>query len=198
MEAFNERVARAARSQLEKELGVRDLSAVKDNLATLQQMKEAEEERKKQQMSELERAQTEANEAKQRATELEEARDAAQLKAHVTQLCAERGIRDVGYAEYKIMGKLAETPESEDLDEEKYLDELLQDERQRVALGVQNPAEPPPPPKAVDDPANTSPAAGGQHQQPKPPNAAPEGEKDAFAMTDEEWQAKRKALGIML
>lgn len=196
-EAFNERVARAARSHLQTELGM-PLDEVKAGLASLAASQKAEAERQQAELSELEKERTAREAAETAQCEAEEIRDQAVLDAHILGLCNERGVRDWQYAKYRILTKAGELPEGEDLDEAAYLDKLLTDGQARIAMGVD---QVPTAPQPVAAPASTTPAPGAPPGSPggpppqAPPNAQPAA-KTAFELTPEEWAAKRRALGV--
>jgi len=190
-DAFNDRVGRAVRAQIQKQYGMSpdELSGL---IETSNQQKQAEEERRQAEMTEVDRAKTAAAEAEQRARAAEEARDVAELNAHLSTIFSQRGIKNFDYAKFKVLQRLEELGEGEELDEGQYIDELLRDPSTAYSFGVT---------QSVTVPAGTSPAPGGPAGTPgappqaNPPNAAPE-TPDAFKMPADAWAAKQRALGL--
>lgn len=192
-EAFNDRVGRAARSTAQSELGM-PLDQAKVALEAWNKQQDAAKKAADAELSELERERAARTEAEAKVTAAEETAAEARLDAHVLQLCNERGIRDWQYAKFRITRKLDELPETEELDEAKFLDDLVADPQARVALGVGvAPAAP--------TPATTTPAGGAPPGTPGgppgqvPPNATPPA-ADAFGLDDDAWSKRKKALGI--
>ena len=72
-DALNKRMDRATRARLREEFGTDDPKVIKEKLAEFETLRKAEDERKKQAMTDLERAQTEAREWKTKADNLETA-----------------------------------------------------------------------------------------------------------------------------
>lgn len=190
---LNERMERARRALVKKELGVEDLEAAKAKLARLAELEKGEEDRKKAAMSEQERLQAELQTAKNEAANATADAERARLDLHLTRLFARHGVRNTDYATYRIMAKLNELPETEDLDEDAFVKELLASPSERVALGLDAPAAPPEPRKVEVPPTTTVPAG----TAPKPPAANPvQPPKTAMDMTPAEWAKHKAALGI--
>jgi hypothetical protein len=182
-EAFNQRVAQAARAQL-RELGV-DPDKAKDQLAELERLKAEAAERKKAELSASERAAQEAQEAKARAETAEAAAAAAREELEITRLAAEHGIRDVGYVTYRL--GLAK-PE----DRKAWLAEELKKPTERVRFGLEGtpaaPAAPPANSTTTTPNAVTPPADQSQNGRPAP--------KDTMSMTPAEYaEYKRQRYG---
>lgn len=196
-EAFQERVGRAARAQIKELFGL-DPEEAKARIARLDELEAEDKKRRDAELSELEKARLASEETAKKLAVLEAERDQLQFQAHITRLCATRGIRDVDYAQFRIMKQAEQATEEAPLDEEKYLDELLADPRHRVALGVEQPAaNGAPPPEPKPNPATTSPQGASPHQQPASDPAQPaSGPKSAFELSQSEWEARKRTLGI--
>jgi hypothetical protein len=189
---LNERMERAVRSFLKRELGAESADEIKAARGKLADLERAEEERRKAAMSEQEKLQAELAEARKAADAASAAAEQARVDLHLTRLFARHGVKNPDYATWRIMDKLNQLPESEELDEEAYLRELLSDQRERVALGVETPAEAAP--RKVEVPPTTTAPAG---SAPKPPPANPvQPPKTAMDMSPAEWARHKSALGI--
>jgi hypothetical protein len=189
-EQLKERMDRHTAAQLTK-LGIDPEQAKKDR-DELAKLKAAEEERKKAEMTELDRLKAEKAEADAKAEAAERAVAAAQDQAAIIRLCAENGVKDVAYAEYR----LKTIPEAERAGK---LAEWLKDdvEKARFAVGGAAPAKPPaqtttttpagaPPPAPAPGAAPGAPGGGGG-----PPA------KPVDDMTDAEYRAhKQSAHGL--
>lgn len=191
---LNERMERARRGLLKKEFGVDDPEALQAKLKRLTDLEKTEEDRKKAQMSAEEKLQADLATERGKREAAEKAAEAAKVDAHLTRLFASNGIKNVDYATFKVMNKLGSLPETEELDENAYLAELLKDPRERIALGLDVTPAPPADPTKVTVPPTTTVAPG---TAPTPPGANPAvPPKSAFDLDQQAW-AKRKAdLGI--
>lgn len=152
-DALNDRLKRAktkaskeAVSELLGELGFSSREELIDFRKSQEEKAKAEEEARRKEMTELEalRADLEAErkareENEVRASEEEQRREAAELKAHLNSVCASKGITNTSYAFFKIEEELMRLEDGEELDEVKFLDELLSDETQKIALGIRSP-----------------------------------------------------------
>lgn len=183
-DAFNKRMEREARKIL-KDAGIEgDPAAVKAAMDELAKLKAAQEEERKKQMSEADRLREERatfeNQAKASMSRAEE----AELKAHLYQVFAEKGIKNFDYALYKVTHKLGTLGENEELDERAFLDELLANATESAALGVAAAAAAAPAKTGATttDPSKTTavaPPAGGQGQP----------QTDPFTMKKDEFNA---------
>lgn len=191
-EDFNERLARASRSELRKQFGTDDVETIKARMAKLEQMEKDEAEREKAKMTEIERVKAEKLEAEAKAREAQEEADRLRLESHIAQKCSKLGIRDVGYATYLITRKTDSLGKDEQLDVEEFLAEELKDKSKAVAFGIAEPVVV----TQVADPASTSPKAP-LAPPPPPPGPAPGSDGDAFKMDDATWQKRKAQLGIL-
>lgn len=188
-EAFNERVERASRSELKRLFGTDDVKVIQARQAKLEQMEKDEAEREKAKMTEIERAKAEKLEAEGKARAAQEEADRLRLESHIAQKCSKLGIRDVGYATYLISRQTESLGADEQLDVELFLAEQLKDKSKAVAFGIAEPVV------QVPTPASTSPDAP-PAPPPPPPGATGAAEKNAFELSDVEWQKRKSALGI--
>ena len=199
-EAFNARVEQAARSMLKKEVGVGDLKTIKERMEQAAALQKAEEERNAAQMSELERERAARASAEAEAARYREEAAANAFEAHIVKVCAERGIKDIDYAKYRVKTAAEALEEgAPPIDERAFLDGLLQDPRHRVALGVDDVSAPAVEPQRTA--AVTTPATVVRHGTPNsPPVPAPitpaPQTQDAMSLSPEAWQARKRALGV--
>lgn len=188
---LNERMDRAVRSFLKRELGAESADEIKAARGKLADLERAEEERRKAAMSEQEKLQAELAEARKAAEAASAAAEQARVDLHLTKLFARHGVRNPDYATWRIMDKLNQLPDSEELDEEAYLRELIADQRERVALGVDAPA---PEPRKVEVPPTTTSSTAGA---PKPPQSNPvQVPRSAYDLNASEWSRRKAELGI--
>ena len=198
-EQFEERLSRKARAKAAELLGVSPEEA-KKALEAYKELQTKEEERRKQEMSELERMQAEKVELESRLKAEQERAEQAAFDLVITRACAERGIKDTDYAKHLILRKANTLGDEDELDEGAFLDEQLKDARVRIALGVdelpENQA-----PKQI--PANTSPtggappgSAGGPPKQQEPGGSA--NGKTAMEMDKSEFASHLSKLGVSL
>lgn len=194
-DAFDERVKRAARSMIKSELGLEDVGQIKTLIAEREQLRKAEEERKAAEMTEVEKLKAENDKARARLTEIENEAKAARTDAEITRLCAERGIRDIEYAKFKLRASRA--GDDKDLEDTAYLDKLLQLPKERIALGVDKVPADGEDQTVITRPAGTTPVSN-PLASPKPPPAGGGGQqKSAYDMKPDEWQQWRRANGLM-
>lgn len=198
-ELFEERAARAARSMLKEQLGVADFAQVKQQMSDFAALKAQQEEEKLAAMSEMDRMRLERDEFSSKAAQMQEEVERAVFDSHITKLCAQRGIRDVDYAKYKVMHKYNNLPEDEEIDEAAYIDGLLESKRERVALGVDSlddiaAAQPAPKQHVRQARATTTPVQNTRAT----PQADPSGQpaKTAFDMSDAEFRQRLASLGV--
>lgn len=196
-ESFQKRVEREARKAL-RELGVDDPAAIKSMLAEYGTLKNAAEEARRAQMTEVERLKTDLAAKEAQAAEAMSTAEEAKLRAHLYQVFARRGIRNFDYGFWLITSKLAGMPDdAEPLDEEAFLEASAADPATRAALGIASAevAAPPAAPPAYPGvrPATTSPATAAP-QPPAPNPAIPT--KTAMDMTPAEWASFKQRLGL--
>ena len=200
-EAFQDRVGRAARSHLKKELadlGIEDISQLKEQMAEAAKIREQQEEQRKAEMSEIERLREEKTLLEQRAQEQEARADEIAFDAHIAKLCISRGIKDAEYAKYRIMQRVESLGEDEELDEAAFLDELMANPQTKAALGIE---EAPVPPRQVDAKPSTTTSNGAKPGTPGGPPAAPSANpadppKSAMEMSKEEFRQRLASMGV--
>lgn len=192
-EQLNKRLERATRSYLRKEVGVESADELKARLARVAELETREAEAKRAQMTELERLQSDLRAAQTAREAAEAAAEQARVDLHLTRVFAKHGVRNSDYATWRIMDKLGTLPETEELDEEAYLRELLSDPRERIALGVEGLPEAPAPRTVAVAPTTTTPA--GSAPKPPPPNPAVV-PKSAYDLSPQEWARRKAEMGI--
>jgi len=185
-----ERAKQAAKLEIAKASGFDSIEAFEAWQAQAKEAMQAQEEAKRQQMSELERLKADLAardarlaEAESQAKQAQLEAEGARIEAHIQRLCAERGIKNADYVFWKLEQAASALGDDDELDEVKFLDDLVKDEAQRAALGVSSAPQP--------RPADTSPPQGGPH--PKPED---QGQFDALKLSDEEWRAHKAKLGL--
>jgi len=190
-EALNERLERArskAAKNLAEELGFKSIDEMRDWKKQADKQTKVAEEARKKELSEVEllREQYESALKAQEAAKAEKeqaliAAEAAEIKAHLTSLCAAKGIQNRDYAFFRLEEKVMALGDDEELDEGAFLDELLADDVQAAALGVKSDPTP--------KPANTS--TGGS------PAPKPEEKTDAFDASTASPEDFRKRLAAL-
>jgi hypothetical protein len=153
--------------------------------------KAAAEAKRREEMTEIERYKADlaaANEARTNyEQQLENAKiqqQAAQIDAQINAVCAKKGIKDLEYAKFKIQQGVENLGDDDELDFDTYLDELLEDDRQKISLGFVDP-------KIL--PANTLPG----DDPPPTPGTPNVGKKDAMQMSKEEFQEHLRTKGLV-
>ena len=189
-ESFQKRVEREARKHL-KEIGITDPAEVKSILEEHAKLKEAAEEQKRAQMSELERMQADLQAAKEAREQAELQYEDMRVRNHLASVFAKKGVRNFDYGFFLINKKLEGMGDEDVLDEEEFIDELAQDPSTRAALGIAAPDDATPAPVAKQ-PATTTP------QVPRPPAPGANGSaaKSAMDMSPEEWTAYKQRIGL--
>ncbi len=186
------RLKRATSAELKDLFGTDDRDAIKAQWQKAKDLEAAEEERKRQQMSEIERYQVDL--AKEREASARTAAELAEVKftQHITENCATLGIKSLKYARFLVSEAAEELPDGQQLDVGKFLSERLADPQHAAALGIVQP-----PPVIAPKGVSTSPEpAGGA---PNPPTAAPlvpAGGKTVAQMTKAEFNAHLSGLGV--
>lgn len=176
-DSFNSRVSRETRKQL-RELGIESPDELKKLREEHQRLQEEAEKQRQAQMSEIEREREARQKFEREAADAMSSAEQAELKAHLYEVFAEKGIRNFDYALWEVTHKLAELEDDEQLDEYAFLDEIMEDPSKRVALGLEVAN------KAVG--AHTTDDSKGP--QPRPPGGGTEPPKDAFAKDSQEFK----------
>ena len=198
---LSQRLERAVRSYVRK-LGLESPDELAQAIQRLREMEQQEEERRKAQMSEVERLQAELAELKRAQEQAAEEAERARVEAHLTRLFAEKGIRNHDYATWKLMQAVNELEDDDELDEEKFLQQLMEDPKERIALGIEEPPVTTQAPEQheqkapVPVPATTTPATGPGQAPPPPKPGEGTPVKTAFDLSPEEWAKRKAELGI--
>lgn len=182
-ESFNKRVEREARRIL-KEAGIADpdpakIKLVIDAYNKSQADAAAAEEAKKSEIQKAAEAKAKSDAEKEAAMS---AKEEAEMKAHLYKVCAQQGIKNIDYAVFKIQTKLASLGDNEELDEEKFIQDLKAKPEELAALGIAST------PEVKKEGATTT--EQGAKPETKPPDAggnAPQ-TKDVMQMTSEEFR----------
>lgn len=177
-DTFNKRMEREAKRIL-KEQGIEDPAAVRTQLAEYTALKAAQEEERKKQMTEVDRMREERNTFEAGQNKAITRAEEAELRAHLYQVFAEKGIKNFDYAFWAVTNKLATLGDAEELDERLFLDEMLKDASHQAALGVAAAAAPTVTPARVPV-TNTDPSKG---PVAPPAGGTPPVPGDAFAKT---------------
>lgn len=186
-EQFNERLARETRKQIAELTGTKDADELKTRLAKAAELEAAEEKRKKDAMSEIERANAIAAENEAKAKAAQSRAEELQREKDDTVAMLKLGVGNEAYARWLLAQERSKHPaESGPFDAEKALAELLKKPEHVAAL------KPGAPPKPTG--ANTDTTPGRDNAPPATP--PPEGGVDAKTMTPEAWEAHKRSLGI--
>lgn len=182
-----DRMERHTRSQLKKELGVEDPAALKERLSKLD---EYEQEREKQRVAQLSADQRAAEERQKLQDELAAAKrraESLELEAKTARAAAETGVKNLGYAQFRLNQALAA---GQTVDEKAFFAKLAEDPSERAALGIAPPGAP-----AVQAALPTT--TPGNGLPPAPPAAGTQSaKKTAFDMTAAEWAAYKEQNGL--
>jgi hypothetical protein len=180
-DTFTKRMEREAKRIL-KEQGIEDPAAVKAQLDEYTKLKAAQEEQRKQQLSEVERMREERNAFEAAQAKAMGRAEEAELRAHLYKVFAETGIRNFEYAFWAVTNKLGSLGETEELDERAWLAEQLKDPTQAAAYGYAAAQAPRQVPLTNTDPSKgpVAPPAGGQ------PSGQP---GDAFGLNKDQFAA---------
>lgn len=196
-EALDQRLARErnkAQTETLKSMGFESMEQYAEFKKSYEADQEAKRQAELEKMDELERYKAELDhrdkaiaEAKA-ATEAAEAKlEAARVEAHLNSIFAKNKITNTSYAHYKFEEKLRSLENGQELDEQAFIDELINDQREAIALGVVDPKAP-----TTTVPLTTTAPKDG----PSPVVPGNGDEKHKSQMTTEEWKAWRQAHGL--
>lgn len=191
---LKQRMDRAVRAALKRELGVDSLDSIKADIARKAELEKVEEERRQQSLTAQQRLEEQlANE--RAAREAAEAQaEQARVDLHLSRLFAKHGVKNADYATWRIMDKLNALGDDEELDEEAFLTGLLAHDHERIALGLEARQAAPAEPQRVAVPATTTTPPG---TAPKAPTAGvPLPPKSAYDLSPQEWHRRKAELGI--
>ncbi|CAB4154909.1 hypothetical protein UFOVP650_47 [uncultured Caudovirales phage] len=186
------RLKRATSAELKDLFGTDDRDAIKTQWQKAKDLEAAEEERKRLQMSEIERYQVDL--AKEKEASARTAAELAEVKftQHITENCATLGIKSLKYARFLVSEAAEELPDGQQLDVTKFLTERLADPQHAAALGIVQ-APPVVTPKGV----STSPEpAGGTPPVPSAAPLVPTSGKTVAQMNKSEFNAHLANLGV--
>lgn len=179
---MKKRLDRARKKQL-KDLGFEsedEAKAVRD--AHLAAEKAAAEEKRKQ-MSELDRLRADVADRDKRLGEVMSENEEIKMRAHLTSVFVEKGVKNHSYAMWLVTSKLATLGDDEELDERSYLDEAMKDPAHQAALGIAAPL----PPRTKGMPITTVPKVNAP--PPPPPPGTPPAAVDFRTYTADQMRA---------
>jgi len=189
-EALDQRLTRErnkAQADVLKSMGFDSQEKYDEWKASYDESEAAKVQAEREKLSEIERYKAElADSAKalseaKAANEVAQAQvEAAKIEAHLNALFAQNKISNSSYGMFKFEEKIKGLASGEELNEQEFINELLADPREAIALGVADPNAPP-----MKIPATTAPSKDGP--APKAPGA--ETAKHASEMTADEWTA---------
>lgn len=190
-EALEARLDRASRAELKRLFGTDNTDTILARWAKIDEMERAEEERKRAEMSEIDRLKLEKQQEADRAKSLADQLEQEKLERHIATQCAAKGIKATGYASYLILRASEALPDGEQLDVGKFLDEQLKDGKTKAALDLQEPRT-----ERVPAPVSTNVDPETPAPPPPPPGHTPPA-KDAMDMTPEEFRKHKESLGLL-
>lgn len=194
-EAFNKRINQATRASMREMFGTDSPDEVRGRLSELDTLKKAEDERKRQEMSELQRVQTDLANEKAARERAEGERNTVRFQAHVSGICAKLGVSNVEYALYLASGAVEKTPEGQQLDVEAHLKGLIDgDPKYKAAFGIAEPTAPVVQQQGA--PITSTPNPGQGAPPPAPPGGSPTAPFDASKLSNRDFQAHLASLGV--
>jgi hypothetical protein len=184
-----EQAKRAGVTEALKAIGFESVEAAQQFRTNAEQTQAAVDEARRAEMSELEQTKADLEAERAAKAELAAEKEQAELEAQQAQVrgqivtaCAQRGVKNTGFATYLIEEKLMKMGDDDVLDEGEFLDDLLKDDNMKAAL-VGTAGAP------VEIPATTSTTDG-----PPPKANQDNGEFDAMKASPEEMQAYLDAI----
>lgn len=188
--SFDARVDREARKRMKERFGMTD-EELEKKLAIAAKLEKEAEERRQAELTEQQRLQEEAAAAKAAQEAAIDAKEEAELKAHLFETFAKKRIANFDYAMFKVTSKLATLEEGEELDEDAYLAELLENPTERLAL-MGEPSKAP----AKKEGATTTGTDPKDDPPAPPPGGGPPTKKSATDMTPDEFRKHLAGLGF--
>ena len=189
--AFEERMARHTRSQLNEIFGTGDKAELRKMWDNYQKLQKDDEERRRAEMTEIERHKADAEKAQADAAAAREEADQVRFESHVSAICAKKGIKNVDYAKFVVANAADALPEGEQLDVDEFLtQELAENSATRAAFQVEGPP--------VEQPTGTTTTP---NPETPPPAAPPAGgtapaPTDATKMSPEQFRQHLSKLGV--
>lgn len=168
-EAFNDRVARAARAEMRTQFGVEDPAEVTRRLARLKELEDADAARRREELTATQRLEQDLATEKAARAAAEADRDNERFRATVSQECAALGIKNLKYAHFLVAEAAEALPDGQQLDPHVHLQGLLAKPEFKQAFGIESA------PTVVAAPVSTSP----NPQNPAPPPPATGGTPNA-------------------
>ncbi len=174
--ALDDRLARAGRAALREATGLESADEVKQRLARLKELEDADAARQREQLTATQRL--EADLATERAARAvaEADRDNERFRATVSQECAALGIKNLKYAQFLVAEAAEALPDGQQLDPRVHLEGLLAKPEFKTAFGIDTA------PTVVPSPVTTSPNPGAPPPPPPTPGGTPN-TPDVMAMS---------------
>lgn len=189
--ALEDRLARAQRAGFREQFGTDDPAEVRSRLERLKKLEDEEAERQRAQLSDQQRLQADLDAEKAKRAAAEAERDQVKFESIVARSCAGHGIKNVAYAQFTVAQAAEALPDGQQIDVDKYLQELLSKQEYRGAFGIAAAVT-----ETQPAPVTTSPNPG----TPPPPPPAPGGGTapgvDAMTMKPEDFRAHLAKLGV--
>lgn len=182
-QTFNERLERHARAKMKELFGTDD----PEQLKAMKAAKDAEEERKKADMTAIERANKERDDAKAAAAAADTELQRERWVNQVSRVCSPLGVKNLDYALFELdRARKADAT----IDPEKHLKGLMATPAMAAALGIDRDVE------ITVDPTTTTPRAPGTPPPaPKDPGKQPPEAIDTFKLSKEEFARHLEKIG---
>lgn len=190
-ESFKTRMERHTRSTLKKEFGVESPDELKLKFSKLAELEAREEEQRKASMTREQQLTEEIETMKKTMSEAMTRAERSEFEARTTKLFSKLGIKQSDYATYRLQS----AEKGEGFNEESYFQALLEDPRERIALGVDDITQAAQAPRQVTMGATTT--SLDNLSAPKPARAgAAEPIKSAFDLDDAAYKKRRQQYGL--
>ncbi len=187
-EQLDERLNRAGRAYVREQFGVENPDDVKQRLARLKELEDAEAARKREELTATQRLEADLAAEKAARAAAETARDGERFRATVSEQCARLGIKNLKYAQFVVAEAAEALPDGQQLDPHAYLKDLVEKPEYKSAFGLEVPAT------VVPAPVNTSPNPGAPPPPPPAPGTPPAA-VDAMNMNPQQFRAHLDSLG---
>lgn len=182
------------RAKTLREFGASTPEEMKAKLDRLNALEQADKDRQLAAMTEQERTNKILEDERNARKKAEDELVALKQEQAITSVIHAKGIKNVEYARFLVDQAKAKAGGAA-VDFGQVLGDAMGDQRTRIALGIDEAGTPATSTQPAPTPASTSPATG---TQPKPLSGTdPAGPKDMRSASDEEWQAFKKANGLV-
>lgn len=192
--SFQKRVDQSTRAALRRELGIDDVDALKAKLSAAEKYEAEREAARQAQLTNEQRLSEEISRLTREKEAAEQLARTREFEAHTTRLFSTMGIREHGYATFRLQEAQRAHKGEAAFDDKAFLESLLADPRARIQLGVDEVPAPGAPASTVDRPANTTLPAAFEAPKTPPAGAGPK-QPSAFELTPAEWAARKQSYG---